>query len=263
MIYVTGADGFVGSHLCWKLQAEGIEFKRMQCGLLSYPLLLKELKGCDIIVHLAALKDIEEGEKYPFHYFQNNVEGTFALVKAALENKVERIVFASSLAAKYTPSTYGLTKRLSEQIIAYYAESTNPVSLRFASIWDKDHGTIALFRKLDPITIYGNGWQKRDFVHVSDAVEALLMGCYTLSGCYDVGSGEGITINDLAHLYGKEVVHKWDRDPGPPYSVANPSHFPPGWKPKINFRDVIQEWRNDNSTSEADTKKTIKKPLPI
>ncbi|MDA1116571.1 MAG: polysaccharide biosynthesis protein [Proteobacteria bacterium] len=100
-IHVTGASGFIGSHLCPTLAAAGHELRA-------------SVQGCDAVVHLAniAHTSASAADLHPV-----NVEGTIARAKAALESGARRFVYLSSIKAAHPDDAYGRSKSAAEQAL--------------------------------------------------------------------------------------------------------------------------------------------------
>jgi nucleoside-diphosphate-sugar epimerase len=98
-ILVTGASGFIGSHLAPALAAAGHELR-------------PSVEGCDAVVHLA---NIAHASASPRELHRVNVEGTLAQAQAALAAGARRFVYLSSIKAERPVDAYGHAKRLAEQ----------------------------------------------------------------------------------------------------------------------------------------------------
>jgi len=249
MIFVTGAEGFVGSYLCRRLKKENIPFITSKGDIRKYKSIEKQMRECNVVIHLASLVNMTEGEKEPFKYFHNNVNGTFSVIQAALKNNVKKFVMLSSLSVVYNRrTTYALTKLIQEEIMNTYNNKMTMITFRSASIYDEEHGTIGWILKSKHLKIYGNGKQIRDFIHVSDIVDAILLAINWQRGGFrlDIGTGNGISMLELADMSGKPYefvpnpIVKFD----PLFSVANPVPAQEllGFKPKINYREFIEKW---------------------
>ena len=105
-VFVTGHKGYLGSAFLKRYEQDyaivGYDHKDGE-ELLRYDKLVQKMKGCDQVVHLAAIPKPVEGKSFE-DYFRNNVEATLNVVKAALENSVKRVVYASST------TIYGIEK---------------------------------------------------------------------------------------------------------------------------------------------------------
>ena len=163
---------------------------------------------CDHVVHLAALADIVPSIQNPKKYFQSNVVGTENIASACIKYNVKKIIYAASsscygIPGKYPTSEsesikpqypYALTKNLGEQILINYAKiyGLHFTSLRLFNVYgtkSRTSGTygamfgVFLAQKLKkkPLTVVGDGKQKRDFTYVSDVVD-----CFIKSGFSNV-----------------------------------------------------------------------------
>jgi UDP-glucose 4-epimerase len=159
----------------------------------------------EVVYHLAAQIDVRRSVADPLHDARVNVLGTIALAKAALEAGCRRLVFASSggtvygepdpaalpIDERYPPrvtNPYGVSKRSAEDYLAALADlhGLEPVSLRLGNVYGPrqdphgEAGVVAIFcnRLLagEPVTIFGDGRQTRDYVFVEDVVDAFVAG---------------------------------------------------------------------------------------
>jgi UDP-glucose 4-epimerase len=157
----------------------------------------------EVVHHLAAQIDVRRSVADPLHDARVNVLGTIALAKAALDAGCRRLVFASSGGTVYgepKPSAlpiderhpagvtnpYGVAKRSAEDYLASFADlhGLEPVSLRLGNVYGPrqdphgEAGVVAIFcnRLLadEPVTVFGDGRQTRDYVFVEDVVDAFV-----------------------------------------------------------------------------------------
>ena len=157
----------------------------------------------EVVHHLAAQIDVRRSVADPLHDARVNVLGTIALAKAALDAGCRRLVFASSGGTVYgepEPSAlpiderhpagvtnpYGVAKRSAEDYLASFADlhGLEPVSLRLGNVYGPrqdphgEAGVVAIFcnRLLadEPVTVFGDGRQTRDYVYVEDVVDAFV-----------------------------------------------------------------------------------------
>lgn len=180
------------------------------------------------IFHLAAFISVPESHNQPYTCFDINVHGTTQLLEAARINRVERLVFSSS-AAVYgqhshaiteddpcnPTSPYGYSKILGELLCKQYTTiySLKTIILRYFNVWGETQnphspyaGVIARFlnsiRNNEPVIIYGNGKQTRDFVHVSQVVKAnIYAGLWdsSLAGqVFNIGTGISYSLLEMA-----------------------------------------------------------------
>jgi nucleoside-diphosphate-sugar epimerase len=184
------------------------------------------VQGVDLIFHLAAFVSVPQSMQDPETCFAVNVGGTVTLLEAARRAGVRKAVLSSSTAVygdtdtfptvettSPTPlSPYALSKLVNEQYARLYTDvfSFPVVALRYFNIYgprqrpDSDYAAaIPIFiRRLlagEPLTIYGDGKQSRDFVFVKDVVRAnLLAADSTAAGeVFNVCTGREVTLLDL------------------------------------------------------------------
>lgn len=105
-ILITGSSGFIGNELIKYLsdKHEIVEYAHNKgCDILNYEQLKSAMKGCDIVIHLAAHRKPYEDKVFK-DYFDTNCIGTFNVAQACLENGIKKLIFTSSM------SYYGLEK---------------------------------------------------------------------------------------------------------------------------------------------------------
>jgi len=196
----------------------------------------------ETIVHCAAQTSVERSMKEPELDRDINVGGTRRLSDFANGAGVKRIVFASSGGAIYGDSrsaasestrpaprsNYGRHKLEAERLLL--AGGVPCAALRFSNVYgpgqraDAEGGVVAIFldrlAEGEPLDVHGDGRQVRDFVHVSDVVNAVLLALEgSLTGVWNVASGEATSIRrlveELAALAGQVVqVRRLPRRPG-------------------------------------------------
>jgi UDP-glucose 4-epimerase len=212
---------------------EKIEF--YQTDIRNYDEMEKILETVDGIFHEAALTIVQESFDKREEYFDVNVKGTENIFKIAKKFK-KKVVYASSSSiygdSKKIPikensdrnpiNPYGQTKLDDEFLAEKYSDSgLEVIGLRYFNIFGKGQtgsyaGVITQFmRKLNeqkPPIIFGDGTQIRDFIHVSDIAEANLsaMLSKTNSGFFNVGTGVGTKIKDLAKIMIKIFNEKFE-----------------------------------------------------
>lgn len=189
------------------------------------PMLSKAMADVDIVFHEAAIVDPQASVREPFNTNDINCNGTLAVLDEARERDA-RVIVASSAAIYGRPETvpipenhslkplspYGLQKLATDRYATLYHElyGLETVSLRYFNVYgshrsaNKYSGVIRAFLRRasqdEPLTVYGDGTQTRDFVHVDDVVAANLRAATTehVGEAYNVGTGESITVQELA-----------------------------------------------------------------
>ena len=316
---VTGGSWFIGSHLCERLLSLGHEvyvidnfsigkvknlakiknkIKIFNKDIRNIANIKKYFKNIDNVFHLAALADIVPSIENPSDYFSVNVQGTFNVLKASLDNKVKRVIYIASSSCygipnKYpTPENtkidpkypYALTKRLGEELAIHFSEvyKLNTTSLRLFNVYGeraRTSGTygavfgVFLGQKLanKPFTVVGDGKQRRDFTYVSDVVDAIIQTAKhkKISGkILNVGSGKSVSINNIIKLLGGKKIHIPKRPGEPDMTYADIKKIKKiiGWKPKISVEkginkmlDNLDMWKDAPIWTPKKIKKATKK----
>ncbi len=192
-------------------------------------LTMKVLENTDYVFNLAALISVPESLEKPEVCLDINVKGLFNVLESAKLNGVKKVVHSSSAAIygddprlpkdismKPKPQTpYGVTKLDGEYYLQMYFEQygLNTASLRYFNVFGPRQDPksqyaaaipIFVFKALrnEPITIYGDGEQTRDFVYVKDVVQANVLAAEieNVVGVFNVANENAITINELAKL---------------------------------------------------------------
>lgn len=216
-IGITGSNGFIGKSLRKTFEQENIDFSCFDGDLLDDEDVVNFFKKHKpiIIVHLAGTFNL------PFSNLTNkNVLTTEKLLKIGSEYGLQKIVYASTGAVYGEPhnnlskesdpimpnTLYGLSKSYAEQVIKFYSVNLGlrHVILRFPNVYGEGNtkGVIGKFRddirKENKITIAGDGNQSRNFLHISDAIQAILKAIrYKESNTFNIATNKKITINDV------------------------------------------------------------------
>ena len=196
--------------------------------------------GFDLINHHAAQIDVRVSVADPALDARVNVTGLLNILEAARASGTGRIVFVSSGGVVYgepheipTPerapkeprSPYGVTKLAGEHYLNYYREvhGMDYVALRYSNVYGPrqdphgEAGVVAIFSQRllrgEPLVIYGDGEQTRDYIHVGDVVRANLMAARMDlspapgldSRAYNVGTGIETSVNGLADILEEAV----------------------------------------------------------
>jgi UDP-glucose 4-epimerase len=194
------------------------------------------IEDCDIIFHLAARARIQPSFKTPTQSFESNVAGTQNILEWARQNGNIPVVYAgsSSKHGDLYSNPYSFTKWQGEQLCEMYANVYDlAVTIcRFYNVYgphqltDGDYCTVlgifeSLYKKDKPLTITGDGEQRRDFTHVDDIVDGLVR-CYTsmLNSRYsanyyerfnefELGRGKNYSINEIADAFGEDYPRQY------------------------------------------------------
>jgi dTDP-glucose 4,6-dehydratase len=257
-VFVTGADGFIGSHLCEQLVLRGYKVRAFICynshnswgNLDQCPQEIKEqievvsgdirdaycvknaMRGCDIVLHLAALIAIPFSYQAPGSFVQTNINGTLNILEAARDLGVEKIVHTSTSevygSAQFVPITeehplsgqspYSATKIGADQLaLSFYNSFATPVTVIRPF---NTYGPRQSARAIIPATIIqiASGQRKiklgsltptRDFNFVLDTVRGFIAAAESSTShgeVVNIGSGFEISIGDTVELIA-EVMH--------------------------------------------------------
>ena len=210
--------------------------------ILDYDLLLKSMSNYDFVIHLAAQTSVSQSVANPKTTADIIVDGTVNVLKSCVKTNVKNLIFSSSAAvygnslntllsenSQLSPlSSYGASKLVAEYNLRTFSKlfDLNCISLRLFNVYgngqSSEAGVIRKFlkniSKEAPLEIFGDGVQTRDFVHVSDVIQAFYCAIKNIEAkrgeVYNIGSGSATSINELASLLisSKEkdlqVIHK-------------------------------------------------------
>ena len=239
-------------------------------------------RGAEYVFHFGGIGDIVPSIERPLDYMRSNVNGTLAVLEASRRAGVRKLIYAASsscygLATELPTSErapiqpeypYALSKWLGECAALHWAKVYRlPVnSIRMFNIYGprvRTTGTygavfgVFLAQKLNgkPLTVVGDGAQRRDFVFVTDVARAFLLAAEAdQSGeIFNLGSGNPQTVNRLVELIGGDVVHV-PRRPGEPdctWADVRKIRQTLGWEPTVSFEEGvatmmahIEDWRS-------------------
>jgi len=232
-VVVTGAAGFIGSHLTERLRSDGadvvtVDVRRgadVSGDLMRLPL-AKLLLGASCVFHLAGRPGVRDSWGPDFSsYVRNNLLVTQRLAEAALEAGKPRIVFASTSSVygdvpipfredgpTRPISPYGVSKLACEALLRAYAANFGlpVVILRYFTVYGpRQRGDMAFARWIaairgeQPITRFG-GESRRDFTYVADVVDATVRAWTAPAGrTYNIASGRAVALDEAIRILGE------------------------------------------------------------
>ena len=284
-VLVTGGVGFIGSNLIEKLHKQGHEVISVDnystgkkenehsfceyhnVDLQEHPLEYVKMEKPDIIYHLAAKARILPSIQNPLHTMKNNVNSMIHELDYARSKNVP-VVYAgsSSVVGDIYSNPYTLSKFYGEELCKMYSEVyKTPISIcRFYNVYGKYQLTegayctlIGIFERLynnnQPLTITGDGEQRRDFTHVDDIVDGLIRCGKGLTSSndklvimgktFELGRGKNYSINEIADTFGDYPREYIDGRPGEMRETLNTDTMAKdmlGWNPRGDVIDYIK-----------------------
>jgi UDP-glucose 4-epimerase len=228
--------------------------------------------GATYVFHFAGIGDIVPSIEQPTEYMSANVMGTVHALEAARAANVRKFVYAASSScygiATELPTTehapirpeypYALSKYHGEQAVLHWGQvyKLPVVSIRIFNAYGPRSKTtgaygavfgVFLAQKLNgrPLTVVGNGTQRRDFVYVTDLARAFLAAAESgrSQEIYNVGAGNPQPVNRLVELLGGDVVHVPKRPGEPDCTWADVTKISSelGWEPQVTFEQGVGE----------------------
>ena len=296
-VLVTGGAGFIGSHLSAKLLSLGAhvtviddlsagDMDRVPKGvniiegcITDSALLLSAMQGSDAVFHLAAIASVPLCEADPAWSDKVNLKASLEIISAANCP----VIFASSAAIYGEPVEIPIAENHPISPVGYYgqqkatidanicsldSQSTPACALRFFNVYGAGQdpssqysGVLSIF--IDrastgrQITIFGDGEQTRDFIHVSDVVQALLLTGSSLvddgvsspahASAFNICTGSPVTLNEVvdvisSHVEGDVAVSYEDgREGDIKHSSGDSAKLQStfDWKPETSLTDGL------------------------
>jgi len=231
--------------------------------------------GVDYVFHLAAESRLQPAIKNPINAVTKNAVGTCTVLQCAREAGVQKVIYSSTSSAyglnKYPNyeedpndclNPYSVSKVAGEQLCTLYTNlyGLKTIIFRYFNVYGKRSPTagqyapvIGIFLRQkdagEPLTIVGDGKQRRDFVHVQDVANANIMvalanleeECY--GQVYNIGSGKNISIFEIANMISDNQTHIPPRDGEARTTLAciDKAKNTFGWQPKFD----VEKWIGD------------------
>jgi UDP-glucose 4-epimerase len=279
-ILVTGGCGFIGYALIERLLLDGYNVDvidnlsigkeaknvtKLGVNFLNGDVRAMEnipLKNYKYIFHLAALSRIQPSFENPAVTFSVNVEGTKKVVEYAMKTK-SKLIYAGSSSKHHNPelSPYAMSKHIGEEWIKLYKRiyGLNSEIVRFYNVYGPGElvdshmaAVIGLWRsqikKNYPITIVGDGEQRRDFTYIDDIVDGLIRIAHSSEkheDAWELGTGNNYSINEVADMFIEKFkcVKVYMNDQKGNYRetirINNDAIDRLGWEPKDRLKEYI------------------------
>ena len=276
-ILITGVAGFIGSNLLEFFLSKGlyvrgvdnfsigfkknideavygaskankdIRFDFIEGDIRNYNICLKATKGIDIVLHEAALGSVQRSLNKPLESNSVNVDGTLNLLKASLENKINRFIYASSSSvygdSDSLPKTeemplnpksiYALTKLTAEYYCRLFFKlyGLETISLRYFNVFGKRQNPNSIYSAVIPRflknimqdklpVIYGDGNQSRDFTYIDNIIYANYLTTISdnpaiFGNFYNVACGNNVSLNEIIKIIGrllnKRIISEYEK----------------------------------------------------
>jgi UDP-glucose 4-epimerase len=286
-VLVTGGLGFIGSHLVELLLSEGHQISVLDNlssesssranmrevvqywiddirNINSYKYVGEKF---DTVFHLAALSRIQPSFQAPLDTLSVNIQGTACVLEFARRCGAN-VVYAGSSSAYAGPmlNPYAYAKYTGEQVCEMYSKiyGMNTATARFFNVYGARQPIVGPYatvvgifeeqkKKGMPLTVTGDGEQRRDFTHVSDIVK----GLYALSkgDCrgevYNLGTGRNHSINELAGLFEPKEIKYIPARPGEARTTLADISLTGqtfGWAPNMTLEKYVKEFLTQTIT---------------
>lgn len=253
------------------------DFRFIRGDIRDHASVVRAVQDIDVVIHLAALISVPQSIDDPLLYNEVNINGTINLLKASMNANVKKFIYASSCAVygstQEVPikenhtlrpnSPYGISKMAAESYVQLFNSlGLKTLCLRFFNVYgprqtyNQYSGVISKFlnaaKKNEPLTIFGDGKQTRDFVHVRDVAKAHLLALNSdVAGeIFNIATGVATSINDLAEVLlevvnkrSLRIIHEEPREGDIYQSYADISRAKErlGYSPKIALKNGLEE----------------------
>jgi len=278
-ILVTGGAGFVGTNLIKTFLEQGHKVTSVdnyntglksnhQPGAQYIEFDIRNIDDYspwgdfDIVYHMAAIARIQPSFKEPYDYFTTNANATFKIAKYCSNNNIPLIYAGSSShhSGKFK-NPYTFSKDIGEEIILLFQShyKLKASIARFYNVYGpyhlKEGGYTTLIgawekqiEEHQSLIIYGDGTKRRDFTHINDIVNALLLinEKQSWGQVFELGRGKNHSVKDIADMFGQEVEYKENKPGEAEITLCTDTLAKEllDWEPKHNIEDYIKEYLN-------------------
>ena len=250
-----------------------VRAEHVDADITDYSAMSAAMEGVDYVFHLAAESRLQPAIKNPIDAVTRNCVGTTVLLQAARNACVRRFVYSSTSSGygnNPAPSVetqpddclnpYSASKIAAEKFCKMYTDlyGLDTICLRYFNVFGERSPTrgqyapvIGIFERQkeagEPLTIVGDGSQKRDFIYVKDVARAnYLASIMPLKGhngeVFNVGSGKNYSIQEIADLISPEQKYLPKREGEMETTLANIDKIRSviGWKPEVDVLEWIK-----------------------
>ena len=282
MILVTGGNGFIGTNLINRLVKDKEKeeiisfdkkyyknkditiFKANASKFKNFKILTKYSERAKLIIHLGAIARVHTSIKEPRKVLINNLVSTINVLDYAREFNIP-VIYAgsSSRYAGANKSPYAFSKYKGEELCKLYNQlyGLRTYVCRFYNVYGRHqiekgkYSTVIgvfekQYRENKPLTIVGDGTQKRDFTHVDDIVDGIIKAKNMIMDSkysyleFDFGTGTNYSINQIANMFGRDYPKEYikSRDGEYNFSLADNAYTKNtlNWKPRRKLSNYIK-----------------------
>ena len=219
----------------------------------------KSAENIDVIFHIAALARIQPSIKRPQETINANVNGTLNILEIARKNNTP-VIYAGSSSFHHGlwGSAYAWSKHAGEQLCKLYSEvyGLSTAICRFYNVYgphqleDGEYCTVLgifekQYRNNEPLTVTGDGEQRRDFTHIDDIVDGLYkcIGKEFKAEIFELGKGENFSMNEIVDMFGAKRKYIPARAGEYDKTLCTDTKAKEllGWKPVKSLRDYIKK----------------------
>jgi nucleoside-diphosphate-sugar epimerase len=258
---------------------EGLDVEVVEGELRSYERVHNAVRGTEVVFHLGALGSVPRSVQDPLTSSAVNVEGTLNVLLAARDEGVRRVVYSSS-SSVYGPrrelpvgeelppdpiSPYGVAKLAAERYCVSFSrvyESFESVVVRYFNVFGPRQSpfsqyaaVVPLFvRAIDtgnPIIVYGDGEQRRDFTYVSNAVDGTIKAAEAAEAngrIFNVAASSPVTVNAVAAAIGDVLGKPVEKTFAPPrvgdirdsWADVTAAREVLGWEPTVDLEEGLR-----------------------
>ncbi len=258
---------------------EGLDVEVVEGELRSYERVHNAVRGTEVVFHLGALGSVPRSVQDPLTSSAVNVEGTLNVLLAARDEGVRRVVYSSS-SSVYGPrrelpvtedlppdpiSPYGVAKLAAERYCVSFSrvyESFESVVVRYFNVFGPRQSPSSQYAAViplfvtaidagEPVTIYGDGEQRRDFTYVANVVDGTIKAAEAAGASgriFNVAASAPVTVNTVAAAIGKVLGKPVEKTFEPPrigdirdsWADVSAAREVLGWEPTVALEEGLR-----------------------